>query len=119
MVPSADTPALMRAAADGRLPVARCSSLRSSISFTGTFACLASRAQISPSAPSCSLLPKPPPMYWQITRTLDCGMASAVAKLSRAELTPCVETHAVSLSPSHSHTVPCDSRQTCVMTCVE
>ena len=34
--------------ADGRLPVARCSSLRSSISLTGAFASFASRAQIRP-----------------------------------------------------------------------
>ena len=79
-MPSADTPALIRAAADGRLPVTRCSSLRSSISLTGAFAIFASRAQISPSAPSASLLPNPPPMYWQMTRTLDCGMARALAR---------------------------------------
>ena len=36
-MPSAATPALTRANADGRLPVARCSSLRSSISLTGAF----------------------------------------------------------------------------------
>ena len=119
MMPSADTPALTRAAADGRLPVARCSSLRSSISLTGALASFASRAQISPSAPTLNaLLPKPPPMYWQMTRTLACGMLSAVAKFSRAPLMPCVEIQTVSLSPSHSHTVPCDSMQACVMTCV-
>ena len=43
----------------------------------------------------------------------------AVAKFSRALLMPCVDIHTVSLSPSHSHTVPCDSMQTCVMTWVE
>ena len=83
-MPSAETPALMRAAADGRLPVARCSSLRSSISLTGAFASFASRAQISPSAPSASLLPKPPPMYWQMTRTLACGMLEAAREVRRA-----------------------------------
>jgi hypothetical protein len=118
IMPSAETPALIFAAADGRFPVTRCSSLRSSVSFTGAPACFASRAQISPSGPSCSLLPKPPPMYWQMTRTLVCGISRPLAKLSRAELTPWVETQAVSLSPSHSHTTPCDSMQTCVMTWV-
>src|SRR5215472_4628509 len=118
--PSADTPALIFDVADGRLPVARCSSLRSSISLTGAFAALASFAQIRPSAPTLSaLLPKPPPIYWQITRTLACGIPSAPAKFSRAPLTPCVETHAVSLSPLHSHTVPCVSRHVWVITCVE
>ena len=39
-MPSAVTPARMCAVADGRLPVSRCSSLRSSISFTGSFAML-------------------------------------------------------------------------------
>ena len=39
------TPARMRADADGRLPVSRCSSLRSSISFTGAFALLAPAAR--------------------------------------------------------------------------
>ena len=86
---------------------------------TGTPASLASRAQTSPSAPSDSLLPKPPPMYWQMTRTFACGIASALAKFSRALLTPCVETQAVSLSPSHSQTVPCDSMHACVITWVE
>ena len=43
-------------------------------------------------------------MYWQMTRTLACGMLSAVAKFSRAPLMPCVEIQTVSLSPSHSHT---------------
>ena len=74
-VPSAATPALTRAAADGRFPVARCSSLRSSISFTGAFASLASRAQIiALRRPAPSLLPKPPPMYCVMTRTFDCGI---------------------------------------------
>src|SRR5262245_54011751 len=45
-------------------------------------------------------------------------MPRPAAKLSRAELTPCVDTHAVSFSPSHSHTVPCASMQVWVMTCV-
>src|SRR5215469_5751013 len=118
--PSAETPALTFDVADGRLPVARCSSLRSSISLTGALAALASFAQIRPSAPTLNaLLPKPPPIYWQITRTLACGMLSALAKFSRAPLIPWVEIHAVSLSPLHSHTVPCDSRHVWVMTCVE
>src|SRR5665213_1287336 len=116
-MPSAETPALIFDAADGRLPVARCSSLRSSISFTGALADLASLAHIRPSAPTLSaLLPKPPPMYWQRTRTLACGIFRALAKFSRAPLIPWVEIHAVSLSPFHSHTVPCDSMQVCVMT---
>ena len=37
-----------------------------------------------PCASGPNLLPKPPPMYWVITRTLACGMLSAIAKLSRA-----------------------------------
>ena len=42
---------------------------------TGALASFASRAQIRPSAPTLNaLLPKPPPMYWQMTRTLACGM---------------------------------------------
>src|SRR6185295_19804006 len=117
ITPSADTPALIFEAEDGRLPVARCSSLRSSMSLTGAFAALASLAQISPSAPTLNaLLPKPPPMYWQMTRKLACGIRNALAKFSRAPLIPCVEIHAVSLSPSHSHTVPCVSRHVCVIT---
>src|SRR5436309_302779 len=44
IIPSADTPALIRAAADGRLPVARCSSLRSSISLTGVPVSFGSKA---------------------------------------------------------------------------
>ena len=49
---------------------------------------------------------------------LACGMLRPLAKPSREALMPCVETQTVSLSPSHSHTVPCDSRHTCVMTWV-
>ncbi len=46
-LPCASTPARTFAKADGRLPVTRCSSLRSSISFTGASAALARRAQIT------------------------------------------------------------------------
>src|SRR4051812_11660496 len=111
-IPSAPTPALTRAAADGRLPVARCSSLRSSISLTGSFVSLARVAQIRQAISDPSLLPKPPPIYCVITRTLACGMFRPLANPSREALTPWVETHAVRLSPSHSQTEPCDSRQT-------
>src|SRR5262249_39813353 len=76
-------------AAAGRFPATSCPPLRSSVSSPGGPACFASRAHISPSGPSCSLLPKPPPMYWQMTRTLVCGMPRPEAKLSRAEFTPC------------------------------
>ena len=96
-MPSAATPALTRANADGRLPVARCSSLRSSISLTGALAALASRAQISPWASGPNLLPKPPPMNSVITRTLACGILRPQAKPSRVPCTACVETHAVRL----------------------
>ena len=58
-----------------------------------------------PCASGANLLPKPPPMYWVMTRTLACGIPSPCAKpLRRSECTACVETHAVSLSPSHSQT---------------
>ena len=50
-----------------------------------------------PAASGASLLPKPPPMYWEMTRTLACGMPRPLAKPSRAALTPCVETQAVRL----------------------
>src|ERR1700679_3141339 len=93
--PSADTPALTFDADDGRLPVARCSSLRSSISLTGAFACLASFAQIRPSAPTLvALLPKPPPMYWQITRTFACGYLMQLAKSRALQLIPASKFHA-------------------------
>ena len=118
-VPSAATPALTRANADGRLPVARCSSLRSSISFTGAFAAFARRAQISPCWSGPNLLPKPPPMNSVITRTLACGIFSPCAKPSRVPCTACVETHAVRFSPFHSQRQPCVSSEVCVCTCVE
>src|SRR5439155_23028460 len=118
-VPSAETPALIFAVADGRLPVSRCSSFRSSISFTGALAAFASFAQMIPCASGPNLLPNPPPMYCVMQRTLVCGMPSACANCCALWITACVEIHAVSLSPSHSHTQPCVSRQTCVMTCVE
>src|ERR1035437_5468395 len=118
-LPSAVTPALMCAIADGRLPVARCSSFRSSISLTGTFACCASFAQINPCVSGPNLLPKPPPMYCVITRTLVCGICSPCANPCAVPCAACVDTHAVSLSPSHSQTQPCVSRHTCVTTCVE
>ncbi len=89
------------------------------MSLTGLPVSRASCAQIRPSAPTLSaLLPKPPPMYSHCTRMLACGSFNAVAKFSRAALMPCVEIHTESLSPSHSQTVPCDSRHTCVITCV-
>src|SRR4051795_1076986 len=117
-VPSAATPALIFEVDDGRLPPARCSSFRSSISFTGAPAIFASFAQATPCASGPNLLPKPPPMYSQIVCTFACGICSASAKPSRLPCTACVEIHAVSLSPSHSHTQPFVSRHTCVCTCV-
>src|SRR5262245_1298230 len=117
-LPSAETPALIFEKDDGRLPEARCSSLRSSISFTGAPACFARFAQLTPCESGPNLLPKPPPMYSVITRTLVCGIPSASAKPSRVPCTACVEAHDVRLSPFHSQTHPCVSRQTCVSTCV-
>ncbi len=78
------TPAWMCAVADGRLPVSRCSSLRSSISLTGAFACCASFAQMMPCASGANLLPKPPPMYCVITRTFACGMLQRLREPLRA-----------------------------------
>src|SRR5215831_521027 len=117
-LPSALTPALIFAYAEGRLPESRCSSFRSRNNLTGLPASFASRAQISPCASGPNLLPNPPPMYCVITRTFDAGILRPCAKPSFVPCTPCVLTHAVSLSPSHSQTHPCVSMQTCVMTCV-
>src|SRR5215471_16329678 len=107
ITPSDDTPALIWAAADGRLPVSRCSSLRSSISLTGTPAALANFAQIKASAPALDLEPKPPPMYCVTTCTFGCGIESACASCWATPTTPCVEIQTFSLSPSHSQTEPC------------
>src|SRR4029450_1748551 len=117
-VPSAATPALTLANADGPSPVASCSSLPSSISLTGAPAALASRAQIRPCASGPNLLPKPPPMNSVITRTLACGIFTPPAKPSRVPCTACVETHAVRLSPLHSQMQPCVSSEVWVCTCV-
>src|SRR5215831_21043551 len=117
-MPSEPTPALICAAADGRLPVSRCSSLRSSISLTGTPAALANFAQIKASAPALDLEPKPPPMNCVTTCTFGCGIESAGASCWATPTTPCVEIQTLSLSPSHSQTEPCVSMQTCVITCV-
>ena len=54
-----------------------------------------------------------------ITRTLACGIFRPCAKPSRVPCTACVDTHAVRLSPFHSHTQPCVSSDVCVCTCVE
>src|ERR1043166_4636828 len=118
-LPSAETPARIFAYADGRLPVSRCSSLRSRNSFTGAFACCARRAHISASGPMFVLLPNPPPMYCVMQRMLACGIFRPSENCCREACTPCVVIHAVSLSPFHSQTQPWVSMQTCVMTCVE
>ena len=112
-VPSAETPARMCAVADGRLPVSRCSSLRSSISLTGTLACCASRAQMMPSASGAELAAEAAAHVLRDDADVrPAGCSSACAKLLRAlRARACVDTHAVSLSPSHSQTVPCVSRQ--------
>ena len=68
----------------------------------------ASLAQMRPCASGPNLLPNPPPMYCVMTRTLACGILRPCAKPSFVPCTPCVDTHAVSLSPSHSQTQPCD-----------
>jgi hypothetical protein len=93
--------------------------LRSSIIFTGAPAALAMRAQSRPWISGPNLLPKPPPMNSVITRTLACGIFRPCAKPSRVPCTACVDTHAVRLSPFHSHTQPCVSSEVCVCTWVE
>ncbi|MNC99427.1 hypothetical protein D3C83_177170 [compost metagenome] len=65
------------------------------------------------------MLPKPPPMNSVMTRTLACGIFRPCANPSRVPCTACVDTHAVRLSPFHSHTQPCVSSEVCVCTCVE
>ena len=80
----------------GALPVHRCSSRRSSISFTGAPACLASLQRddgerACPCADGASLLPKPPPMCSVITCTFLRSMPSASATPSRTVETPWVE----------------------------
>ena len=85
-MPSAVTPARMCAVADGRLPVSRCSSLRSSISFTGGLAMRASLAQMMPCASGPNLLPKPPPMYCVMHVDVGLRDARAPARMPCARL---------------------------------
>ena len=86
--------------------MARCSSFRVSISFTGAPAFRASSAQITPSLRAPNLAPKPPPMNSVITRTFVSGIPKCPASSPRTLKTPWVEAQTVSLSPSHWHTLP-------------
>ena len=95
IVPSFFAPTLTVMSALGALPVQRCSCLRSSISLTGAPAFFASRqattAKALPLAEGPSLLPKPPPMCSQRTRTFLRSMPSASARPSRTAKMPWVE----------------------------
>ena len=97
----------------------RCSSFRLSISFTGAFASLREtradhdlgvEAQLAAEASAHVVGDDAHVGLRNLQRTGD-----AVAR----PCTACVETHAVSLSPSHSQMPPCVSRLVCVWTCVE
>ena len=95
IVPSFFAPILTLMSALGALPVHSCSCFRSSISLTGAPAVFASRqatmAKALPVAEGPSLLPKPPPMWSQRTRTFLRSMPRASATPSRTEKMPWVE----------------------------
>ena len=59
---------------------------------------------MSASTPAPCFAPKPPPMNSEITRTLSLGSPNREASSRRASNMPCVETHAVSRSPSQRAT---------------
>ena len=86
-MPSFFAPSFTFISALGALPVHRCSWWRSSISLTGAPACFASRQATTenalPVAEGPSLLPKPPPMCSQSTRTFLRSMPSASETPSR------------------------------------
>ncbi len=94
-VPSFFAPTFTVRSALGALPVQRCCCLRSSISLTGApafFASLqAAMAKALPLAEGPSLLPKPPPMCSQMTRTFLRSIPSASARPSRTAKMPWVE----------------------------
>ena len=95
MVPSFFAPTLTVMSALGALPVHRCCCLRSSIILTGAPALFASlqavMAKALPLAEGPSLLPKPPPMCSQMTRTFLRSIPSASARPSRTAKMPWVE----------------------------
>jgi len=99
-VPSRFAPMRTVIKALGALPVQRCSSCRSSISFTGAPACFASLQAMTenalPVADGPSLLPKPPPMCSVITVTFLRSTRSASATPLRTAKMPCVEAQIVS-----------------------
>ena len=85
MMPSAETPALICAAADGRLPVIEMLFLAIEHQLDRRVRLLREpRADQPFGAELSGLLPKPPPMYWQMTRTLALRDAEAAARSCRA-----------------------------------
>jgi hypothetical protein len=99
-VPSFFAPTFTVMSALGAFPVQSWSCFRSSISLTGAPAFFASRhatiANALPVADGPSLLPKPPPMWSQSTRTFLRSIPSASARPSRTAKMPCVEAWTVS-----------------------
>ena len=87
-----------------RRPPSSCSAWRSLTSRTGRPVIRASSAAASASKPAPCLPPKPPPTNSVRTRTSSLRSPNAAASSSRAENIPCVETQAVSWSPSHEAT---------------
>jgi hypothetical protein len=94
-VPSFFAPSFTVMSALGALPVQRCSSCRSSMSFTGAPAWRASlqatAAKALPVAEGPSLLPKPPPMCSVITVTFLRSTPRASAMPSRTAKVAWVE----------------------------
>ena len=119
-MPSFFAPTFTVMSALGALPVQRCSCLRSSISLTGAPAIFASLQATTekalPVADGPSLLPKPPPMCSQMTRTFLRSTFRASATPSRTAKIAWVEAWIVSWSPSHEATTPWVSRGECVWT---
>ena len=69
----------------------------------------ASSAASSASTPAPCFAPKPPPMYSEITRTCSGARPKRRASSRRASNMPCVDTQAVSASPSQRATAACGS----------
>jgi len=90
-VPSAFAPIVSRWIVAFRLPDARFSSRRVRAQRTGRFARFASSIAMNVCSSGLFLEPKPPPMYWQTTRTLSPGIPSAPAISLRTPQMYCVE----------------------------
>jgi hypothetical protein len=99
-VPSWVAPSVTRWIVMGRPPTGPNIWRRVRTSLTGRFTRCAAIAASASCDHAPPLLPKPPPVKYEMTFTFSGGMPKVFATVLRTEKIPCVDSYSVSMSPS-------------------